>query len=321
MLKTMLKRTVTGLILLGVVLLVLYIGSFGTYGFIAFDMLLFVAIAIATIEMYRVMKKKFNPFLVPIILVIVIIYPIQFVFEKFLEGKGFSGVMICAVIGFLSSILIFIFAPNKNANSVDSDNSDEEKREVVLQGRNFEDLISTLFVLLYPLLISSMVFVSNIRLGFLPLLLVMGVSLMSDAFAYFVGSIFRGPKIFPNISPKKTYSGCIGGLIGGVAGALAIYAVFEVAGYPTYIIFTFTEFVEEAGWGEGWAIGFYCIVGFVLAILSELGDLCASAIKRRFGVKDYSTLLGTHGGVMDRIDSIIFAFILLIPFMVALAGN
>ncbi len=308
MLKTMFKRTVTGLILLGILVLMLWIGSIGQYGFIAFDMLIFVAVAIGTIEMYRVMAKKYQPCLIPILVVIVIIYPIQFLFEHFWH-KGFSGIMIAAVIGFILTILEFIFAPNKNTTDPNS----------LEQGRSFEDLISTIFVLLYPLLITSMVFVANQRLGFLPLLLAIGTSLMADAFAYFVGSIFKGPKIFPKISPKKTYSGCIGGLFGGVAGALIVYAVFEVAGFPTYVKFTFTDFVIGNGWGKGWVIGFYCLVGFVLGIVSEVGDLFASAIKRRFDVKDYSALLGTHGGVMDRIDSIIFALILLIPLMVSLA--
>ncbi len=308
MLKTMLKRTVTGLILLGVLLLMLFVGSFEPYGFIAFDMLVFVAVAIGTLEMYRVMKTKYKPFIVPIIIVLVIIYPIQFLFEKFWH-MGFSGVMIAAVVGFVSSIIVFIFYKPQ----------EQVAEGMPEQGRPFEDLTATIFVLLYPLLITSMVFVSNHRLGFLPILLAMGTSLMADAFAYFVGSIFKGPKIFPNISPKKTYSGCIGGLFGGVAGALIVYAVFEVAGFPTYITFRFTDFVIGNGWGEGWVIGFYCLVGFVLGIISEIGDLCASAIKRRFGVKDYSSLLGTHGGVMDRIDSILFALILLIPLMVSLA--
>ncbi len=318
MLKTMFKRTVTGLILLGILLLVLFIGSFKPYGFIAFDMLILVAVAIGTLEMYRVMKKKYNPFLLPILVVLVIVYPIQFLFEYFWH-MGFSGIMIAAVVGFMLSIMIFIFAPNKTNMAVAISDTEAQDKEILLQGRPFEDLIATIFVLLYPLLIISMVFVANFRLGFLPLLLAMGTSLMADAFAYFVGSIFRGPKIFPNISPKKTYSGCIGGLIGGIVGALVIYAVFEVASYPTYITFTFTDFVVDNGWGRGWIIGFYCLVGFILGIISEIGDLCASAIKRRFAVKDYSTLLGTHGGVMDRIDSILFALILLIPLMVSLA--
>ncbi len=292
MFKSFLKRTVIAVILIGIMLALLYVGSFEPYGFIAFDMMMLIMVSIATLEMFYVMKKKYNPFLIPVIVCIVIIYPIQFLLEKYTHTRGYAGVMITAVIGFILSMTIFIFDKNQ---------------------RSFEDLISTIFVLLYPLLIVSIAYVSNHRMGFLPVLVAIGTSLMADTFAYFVGSTVKGPKIFPNISPKKTWSGCIAGLFGGVAGALLIYAVFEVWQFPTHIVFTVTGLVEHNGWARGWIIGIYVIVGFVIGFVSEIGDLAASSIKRRFGVKDYSNLLGAHGGFMDRIDSILFALMFLIP--------
>lgn len=292
MLKSFFKRTIVAIILIGIMLALLYVGSFEPYGFIALDMMMLIMVSIATLEMFNVMKKKYNPFLIPVIVCIVVVYPVQFLLERYTHTKGYAGVMLTAVLGFLISMLIFIF----------------DKKQ-----RSFEDLISTVFVLLYPLLIVSISYVSNHRMGFLPVLVAIGASLMADTFAYFVGSIVKGPKIFPNISPKKTWSGCIAGLFGGVAGALLIYAVFEVGHFPTHLVFTVTELVEHNGWAEGWIIGIYVITGFVIGFVSEIGDLAASCIKRRFGVKDYSNLLGAHGGFMDRIDSILFALMFLIP--------
>ncbi len=299
MLKSLLKRTVVAVILIGIMFALLYVGSFEPYGFIAFDMMMLIMVSIATLEMFNVMKKKYNPFLIPVIVCILVIYPIQFVLERFTSAKGYAGVMLTAIIGFMISMFIFIF-DRKN--------------------RSFEDLISTIFVLLYPLLIVSIAYVSNQRLGFLPVLAAIGISLTEDTFAYIFGSLIKGPKIFPNISPKKTWSGCIAGLFGGIAGALLIYAIFEVAQFPTHLIFTVTDYVREMGWAQGWVYGIYIITGFFIGIVSEVGDLAASSIKRRFGVKDYSNLLGAHGGFMDRIDSILFALIFLIPVSILCFG-
>lgn len=292
MLKSFVKRTVVAVILIGIMLALLYVGSFEPYGFIAFDMMMLIMVSIATLEMFNVLKKKYNPFFIPVIVCILIVYPIQFLFEQYTHTRGYAGVMITAVVGFLISMLIFIFNKKQRA---------------------FEDLISTVFILLYPLLIVSISYVSNHRMGFLPVLVAVGASLMADTFAYFVGSIVKGPKIFPTLSPKKTWSGCIAGLFGGIAGALLIYLVFEVWQFPTHLVFTVTRLIERKGWAEGWIIGIYVITGFIIGFVSEIGDLAASSIKRRFGVKDYSNLLGAHGGFMDRIDSILFALMFLIP--------
>ncbi|OFW80810.1 MAG: hypothetical protein A2201_10035 [Alicyclobacillus sp. RIFOXYA1_FULL_53_8] len=108
---------------------------------------------------------------------------------------------------------------------------------------------------------------------------------MTDTAAFFVGSRLKGPKLWPDISPGKTISGAIGGLVGGVIGALLFGLVF----LPGHSVWQFMS------------------LGFISSIAGQLGDLIESAYKRTAGVKDSGHLLPGHGGILDRIDSLLFA--------------
>ena len=109
-----------------------------------------------------------------------------------------------------------------------------------------------------------------------------------DTFAYVVGKLIGKKKIFPVLSPKKSLEGCIGGVLG--AGAL---------GYLYGILFVERAFPEQS---VAWMIAVICGIG---AVMSMVGDLAASAIKRNMGIKDYGKLIPGHGGIMDRFDSTI----------------
>ena len=106
-----------------------------------------------------------------------------------------------------------------------------------------------------------------------------------DTFAYFVGVFFGKHKLIPKISPKKTVEGSIGGIVFTI-GAFALY---------TFVVNTF--------FGANLNYIKLCIFGLILAVVSQLGDLIASAIKREYGIKDYGFIFPGHGGVLDRFDS------------------
>lgn len=118
-------------------------------------------------------------------------------------------------------------------------------------------------------------------MGLAAALFVLAVVWISDTAAYFTGRALGGPKLWPRVSPKKTWSGAIGGAVGGVAAGIAVTAV--------------------AGVSLTWALA---AVALALAIVSQAGDLLESAIKRRFAVKDASGLIPGHGGLMDRVDGL-----------------
>jgi phosphatidate cytidylyltransferase len=110
---------------------------------------------------------------------------------------------------------------------------------------------------------------------------------MCDVFAYFTGRLFGKRKLAPHLSPKKTVEGSIGGIVFSVLGCMLYGLIVDLATdlHAHYLVLA-------------------CL-GLVLSVISQIGDLFASLIKREKGVKDYSQMLPGHGGVMDRFDSIL----------------
>ncbi len=122
-------------------------------------------------------------------------------------------------------------------------------------------------------------------------LLALTIAWMSDTGAYFCGNFFGKKKLCPEISPKKTIEGFIGGIIVCLICVVLISVTFNNYIFP-----------------EKQQINYFLVLvlGFVGSLLSSLGDLCFSTIKRRCGVKDFGNLMPGHGGILDRFDSVIF---------------
>lgn len=111
----------------------------------------------------------------------------------------------------------------------------------------------------------------------------------SDTCAYAVGMLIGKHKITPKLSPKKSVEGCIGGIVGAA-----------LIGY-LYALFLGDKIV-----GVGNPKVLFAIIGASSSVISQIGDLAASAIKRNYDIKDYGKLIPGHGGILDRFDSIIF---------------
>jgi len=120
--------------------------------------------------------------------------------------------------------------------------------------------------------------------GFQLLLLLFLVVWVTDIAAYFAGRHFGGAKLLPAVSPKKTWSGAIGGFVGAVVIAIAF-----------------------AAWTGSFSIAAAGFLAAVLSIASQAGDLFESWVKRRFDVKDSSNLIPGHGGFLDRVDGLVAA--------------
>ena len=108
-------------------------------------------------------------------------------------------------------------------------------------------------------------------------------SFATDTFAYFVGVLFGKHKLCPEISPKKTIEGSLGGIIGCVI-SVTLFAIY----------FKLDNVLSIS------------IMSVILSAMSQVGDLTASSIKRAVNIKDYGNLMPGHGGVLDRFDSILF---------------
>lgn len=128
------------------------------------------------------------------------------------------------------------------------------------------------------------------------ILYVFAICPFADTFAYVFGRLFGKKlpkKMAPSISPNKTVIGGIGGVLGGAIGAVVIYFVY-------YAI----KGAIAVNWVD---MVFFIGLGILTALFAEFGDLVESAIKRKFGIKDMGKILPGHGGILDRIDSTLFA--------------
>ena len=123
----------------------------------------------------------------------------------------------------------------------------------------------------------------------------------NDTMAYFVGVFFGHHKINSPISPNKSWEGFFGGWILGGLLALAYAMIVDACGYP--VLPAMQIFGEGSKW---WAA---VLIAFTLPLVGTLGDFAFSLIKRTYGAKDYGKLLGAHGGVLDRVDSLTFCCI------------
>lgn len=134
----------------------------------------------------------------------------------------------------------------------------------------------------------------GVRWIFLVLLMVM----LNDTCAYFTGSFFGRHKLYPSVSPNKSVEGAIGGLAGSILAAGIAHLTF----------------VPWPG------LGVLLLLGLVAGAVAELGDLFESLLKRSFGVKDSGSIIPGHGGILDRLDSLLFVFPLTYYFALTFQG-
>jgi len=125
---------------------------------------------------------------------------------------------------------------------------------------------------------------SSAEFGFVAIMILFAVVWATDCGAFFVGRLVGGAKLWPSVSPRKTWSGAAGGLAGGIAAGAAMAPALGLA-LSGPMVLTFA----------------------LLSIAAQFGDLFESMLKRRFGAKDSGRLLPGHGGFMDRVDGLVFA--------------
>lgn len=149
------------------------------------------------------------------------------------------------------------------------------------------DLGVTVLGLFYvPVLLSHVGLLRGLMYGREWVFLVLAVVMSSDSLAYFVGRQWGRHRLYEAVSPKKSIEGSIGGLCGGLLGALICKVTF----------FSALNLVDVA------------LVGVGVGAFSQLGDLVESLLKRSFDVKDSGQIFPGHGGLLDRLDSLLFAF-------------
>lgn len=133
---------------------------------------------------------------------------------------------------------------------------------------------------------SLLIIIRNISLDLIIYLFL--ITILTDSYAYITGSLIGRHKMLKEISPNKTWEGMFGGTLVGTIISVVFY---RIAIDPTISIYQIT------------------LITTFLSIIGQFGDLCFSAIKRYFGIKDFSNIMPGHGGILDRFDSIIFVIL------------
>lgn len=273
----MLKRAVTAIVLVGYAFAMLYLGTAVHYGFL--DALIMSFAFVGTYEMYHTFRKSEykNSWGAPLLLCVAI-YPLWY----FL---GYKGILIALSLSICLALAVFTF-----------------KAEMELK-----DLLATIFSLIYPMALVSLAFALSREFpcgGTFAISFAVFLPVFSDTFAYLVGSTLGKRKLCPSISPKKTVAGAIGGLLGSVLCAVTFFLLFDLYAVIPVGYVTFSDSVAVR------AVVFV-VLGIVGGVLAEIGDLAASRIKRTMNIKDFGNIFPGHGGVLDRLDSIMFTLVML----------
>ena len=261
MLKT---RVISALVGLALLIVVLYLGS------ITLGVVVSLIAAIGLYEFYSSVStiKNVHPIkLVGYLSVLpLLILGLQETGWFNIDLNILTGISVCLII-FLC--MTFIVLDNKKHNIIDA-------------------CITTFGITYVPFLMSFLILIRNMDYGIILIWLIFIGAWGTDTLAYTFGRLFGKRKIIPEISPKKTLAGAIGGILG--CFALMIAFGFIVRAYFSLEI----SFVALA------------ILGLLCGMISQIGDWSASAIKRYVNVKDFGNIMPGHGGVLDRFDSILF---------------
>lgn len=125
--------------------------------------------------------------------------------------------------------------------------------------------------------------------------MLLAITWSADIGAYAVGNLFKGPKLWPRFSPNKTWSGFLGGLVAAMAAA-GVMSTAGALSHPPWFRLNLVAAV---------------LIGLAGGLATMAGDLWESALKRRFGVKDSGDLIPGHGGLLDRVDGLLFAVVVI----------
>ena len=292
----MLKRIVTAIAILAV----LFGCVFGLRS-IYFQLadILTVLVFLGVFEMYQAFKRAgYRPIPSALILGCIAAFPLTYFFMA-------DGVMLTLAVTVVAALIVFTLKHNLGEAKPQTEEEGGEPADSVKKGYSLNDMFATVFIGIYPLSLFMLFLpVNHSEAGLLGIMLVIAVPVMTDTMAYFTGMALGKRKLCPQISPKKTVAGAVGGVIGGIIGALIVFFLFDFSSAMS--VFPNAGSMELIPGNLYGSLGLYIALGIVGGVLSELGDLAASWIKRKAGIKDFGKIFPGHGGIMDRLDSILF---------------
>ncbi len=259
------NRVITSI---AIVVVGLLLAAFSDY--LVYPIALSILAVIAVFEMFRVMQSQKKMILAIPAYLIAAAFPIIAYFVDKAEAIGFLLVLAAAMFVYMMWLMgVSVFSKGKIPFT----------------------RVAELFVMVMYITTSftalSMLRYLDRSVGLFIIVLVFAVAWLCDVFAFVVGSLIGKHKLIPEVSPKKTVEGAIGGIVFSTLLCLGY-------GYGVDMIV------------EGIDVNYIVIgvSGVILSVVSQLGDLIASLIKREYGVKDYGRIFPGHGGILDRFDSV-----------------
>ena len=229
--------------------------------------------------MHAAAGEKGRP-LIPLTVIAAALVPVCVYLEESIANAALTALPVLPFVGLLGAVFLFVIF------ALAIHRYDEER------GIPFAAVTCAVFAgLVFPLMLSCLLRLRMMpAIGMLNVFLPLAISFGSDTFALFAGMLCGRHKLAPKVSPKKTVEGAVGGLIGGMFGMAVM-------------MFVGGAVISDAYLGPQEVVLF----GIIGSVISQIGDLSFSVIKREFGVKDYGNLLPGHGGILDRFDSVTFA--------------
>ncbi len=299
----MLKRTITGAVILLITALFVVLKQFNP---IFFDIYILIMSYGSLYEMYKAHQMSGKEadfaclFFVPALTCIIFN-----IIEDTSKAVLYIGLLALAVMMVVLVEEIGTFAKDRKFGTT-------EKNISVLNQSLFHKTKATMMVFAYPILPFMLFMALNhiiYDLAYIGLIASFAISMLTDTCAYLVGKFCGKRKFIPEVSPNKTIAGVVGGFIGGLIGSLACF-----------FIFYYTSLFDLASFGgKGLIVTIFILIGIFGSLINQLGDLIASAYKRKHNIKDFSNIFPGHGGFMDRADGLMFnASLIYIVFMLFL---
>ncbi len=308
------QRFLTGIAMIALLVLVFFSRSLTLY---VFDVFIGLLAILAGLEFSRLLTKmgyyNFN--------IIIGIFPtlfyLAFMLSTYFKLPIYLVLVIIVALILLLNLWLFLFCVIFKKKTLNEMNIRGVRTSLTTY--SFQKSTQTMFGMFYPTFMLMLLVILNRCeelsyiftkasgfngiLSFFILLLAFLIPIITDTFAYLTGSLFRGKKLCPNISPNKTISGAIGGVVWTIISVVVLYAILNTIGAYHQMFQTLNLSV--------WSL---IILSVLASVSCQLGDIFESALKRKANVKDSGNLLPGHGGILDRIDSHIFNSVIIFVF-------